>query len=114
MKKKAKKIKVIKKLVENFSGMKSEPYGNRTRKTISIEVSSNEDITNYISALLEVCYYTLDGNGVFASPAYRSTIAEFSVTKVIELIMELLPHEQMYCIDRITETFQKTGNNDGK
>ena len=51
MKKKAKKIKAIKKLVKNFSGIQKEPYGNRMRKTISIEVSSNEDITSYISPL---------------------------------------------------------------
>lgn len=90
--------------------MKSEPYGNRTRKTISIEVSSNEDITSYIEELLKVCYYCLDGNGVFTSPAYRSNIAEHSVTKVIELIMQLLPHEQMYSLDLINEILQNKTN----
>ncbi|GAA4886921.1 hypothetical protein GCM10023311_08170 [Flaviramulus aquimarinus] len=114
MKKKTKKIKAIKKLVKNFSGMQKEPYGNRTRKTISIEVSSNEDITSYISELLKVCYYCLDGNGMFASPAYRSTIAEHSVTKVINLILELLPHDQMHCMDRIAELLETADNKDEK
>lgn len=114
MKKKAKKIKTIKKLVKNFSGIQKELYGNRTRKTISIEVSSNEDITSYISELLKVCYYCLDGNGMFVSPAYRSTIAEHSVTKVINLILEILPQDQMHCMDRIEEIFQKTANNNEK
>ncbi|MCR8667538.1 hypothetical protein NO995_07590 [Aestuariibaculum sp. M13] len=103
MKSKVKQIKKIKNILDTQSGMKSEPYGNRTRKTISIEVSNNEDITGYIEELLKVCYYCLDGNGVFTSPAYRSNIAEQSVTKVIELILELLPHQQMYCLDRIDE-----------
>ena len=114
MKKKAKKIKAIKKLVKNFSGIQKEPYGNRTRKTINIEVSSNEDITSYISELLKVCYYCLDGNGMFVSPAYRSTIAEHSVTKVINLILELLPHDQMHCMDRIAELLETTDNKDKK
>ena len=114
MKKKAKKIKAIKKLVKNFSGIQKEPYGNRTRKTISIEVSSNEDITSYISELLKVCFYCLDGNGMFVSPAYRSTIAEHSVTKVINLILELLPHDQMHCMDRIAELFETADNKDEK
>ncbi len=114
MKKKAKKIKAIKKLVKNFSGIQKEPYGNRTRKTISIEVSSNEDITSYISELLKVCYFCLDGNGMFVSPAYRSTIAEHSVTKVINLILELIPHDQMHCLDRIAELLETTDNNDEK
>ena len=114
MKIKTKKLKKIKGLLDDHLSMKSEPYGNRTRKTISIEVSSNEDITSYIEELLKVCYYCLDGNGVFTSPAYRSNIAENSVTKVIELILELLPHGQMHCLDRIDEILKNKTNNDEK
>lgn len=104
MKKKSKKVKVIKKiskLIENFSINQIESKENRTKKTIEIEVSSNEDITSYIKALLEVCYYALDGNGLFISPANRGSFPEPSVTKVIELVMDLLPHNQMYCLDKI-------------
>lgn len=114
MKHKPKKLKKIKSLLDNYSGIKSEPYGNRTRNTISIEVSNNEDITSYIEELLKVCYYCLDGNGVFVSPAYRSSIAEHSVTKVIELILELLPHQQMYCLDRIDDILKNKTNKDEK
>ncbi|WP_242202115.1 hypothetical protein [Aestuariivivens insulae] len=103
MKQKGQKLKKIKDFLDSHSGMKTELCGNRTRKTINIEVSNNEDIASYIEELLKVCYYCLDGNGVLVSPAYRSNIAEHSVTKVIELIMELLPHEQMHCLDRIDE-----------
>lgn len=113
MKNKTKKLKKIKGLLDGHTGLKSEPYGNRTRKTVSIEVSSNEDITSYIEELLKVCYYCLDGNGVFTSPAYRSNIAEHSVTKVIELILGLLPHEQMHCLDSISEILSnKTKKNE--
>lgn len=113
MKRKNKQIKKIKGILDTHSGMKSEPYGNRRQKTISIEVSNNEDITGYIEELLKVCYYCLDGNGVFTSPAYRNNIAEQSVTKVIELILELLPHQQMYCLDRIDEILKnKTDDNE--
>ena len=114
MKKKSKKIKKIKELLVNHSGIQNEHSGNRTRKIISIEVSSNEDITNYLEELLKVCYYCLDGNGVFTSPAYRSTIAEHSVTKVLELIMQLLPHEQMHCLDRIGEIIQNKPSDEKK
>lgn len=114
MKNKTKKLKAVKGLLDDHSGIKSEPYGNRTRKTICIEVSNNEDITSYIEELLKVCYYCLDGNGVFTSPAYRSTIAEHSVTKVIELVMQLLPHQQMHCLDRIDEILQNKTNKDEK
>ena len=43
MKKKTKKIKTIRKIVTNFSGIKTEAFGKKTRKTIQLEVSSNED-----------------------------------------------------------------------
>ncbi|MBD0833346.1 hypothetical protein [Aestuariibaculum sediminum] len=112
MKRKIKQIKKIKDILDAHSGMKIEPYGNRTQKTISIEVSNNEDITGYIEELLKVCYYCLDGNGVFTSPAYRSNIAEQSVTKVIELILELLPHQQMYCLDCIDEILKNKGDDE--
>ncbi len=107
MKKKAKKIKVIKKLVQNFSGIQSEAFGRRTRKTIQLEISSNEDITDYISTLLEVCYFALDGNGIFISPANNHCLPSSSVTKVIELIMELLPHDQMHCLDKIADVLHQ-------
>ncbi len=107
MKKKAKKIKAIKKIVTNFSGIKSEAFGRKTRKTIQLEVSSHEDITDYISTLLEVCYFALDGNGIFISPANKHCLPSSSVTKVIELIMELLPHDQMHCMDKITDVLHQ-------
>lgn len=114
MKKKTKKLKAVKGLLDNRSGMKGEPCGNRTRKTIRIGVSNNEDITSYISELLKGCYYCLDGNGVFVPPAYRSTNAEHSVTKVIEPVMQLLPDEQMFCLDRIGEILKNKANNEEK
>lgn len=107
MKKKTKKIKTIRKIVTNFSGIKTEAFGKKTWKTIQLEVSSNEDITEYIATLLEVCYFALDGNGIFISPANKHCLPSSSVTKVIELIMELLPHSQMHCLDLITETISK-------
>jgi len=113
MKKKAKKIKKIKQLVKHFSGVKSETHGRHRRKTIGIEISSNEDLTHYISSLLEVCYYALDGNGIFISPANKHCTQSASVTKVIELILELLPHEQMHCLDGIAK-FLETADNKGE
>lgn len=102
MKNKAKKLRKIQKLMDSFSG-RSECADIHTKNHVCFEVCDNEDITAHISALLEVCYYALDGNGMFTSPAYRSTVAESSVTKVLELVLGILPHGQMHCLDRIEE-----------
>ena len=114
MKNKAKKIKEIKYLVKHFSGVKSETHGRHIRKTVGFEISSNEDLTYYISSLLEVCYYALDGNGIFISPANKQCTQSESVTKVIELILELLPYSQMHCLDRITKLLETADNKNEK
>ena len=101
--KEKKKLKAIKKHIKNFPGVSSEAHGNRTRKTIGFEVSDHEDITSSISALLEVCYYALDGNGTFVYPKHSNKTPVTSVTKVLDMVIDLLPHDQMFCLDKITE-----------
>lgn len=99
------KLKAIKKHIENFPGLSTESHGNRIRKTIGFEVFDHEDITSSISALLEVCYYALDGNGTFVYP--KTPIS--SVTKVLEMVIDLLPHDQMFCLDKISEILSEQG-----
>lgn len=103
MKSKTKKTEQIREMVEKFSGVQTESFGNRTRMTIGFEVLDNEDITSSISALLEVCYYALDGNGVFLAPKQQNKNQMSSVTKVLEMVIDLLPHDQMHCLDQITK-----------
>ncbi len=71
MKNKTETIKAIKGLLDNFSGQ-NESSGKRHKNHVSFEVINNEDIVAHISALLEVCYYALDGNGVFTSPVQKA------------------------------------------
>ncbi|MDD7885059.1 hypothetical protein [Flavivirga sp. 57AJ16] len=106
------KLKAIKKHIENFPGVNSEAYGNRTRKTIGFEVFDNEDITSSISALLEVCYFALDGNGTFIYPKHSNKTPISSVTKVLEIVIDLLPHDQMFCMDKVTEILSKDKKKD--
>ena len=103
MKSKTKKSIHIKEMIEKLSGVRTESFGNRTRMTIGFEVLDNEDITSSISALLEVCYYALDGNGVFVAPKQQNKNQMSSVTKVLEMVIDLLPHDQMHCLDQITK-----------
>ncbi|CAH8293973.1 hypothetical protein EV196_103251 [Mariniflexile fucanivorans] len=103
------KLKAIKKHIENFPGVGTESYGNRIRKTIGFEVFDHEDITSSISALLEVCYYALDGNGTFVYPKHSNKTPISSVTKVLEMVIDLLPHDQMFCLDKISEILSEQG-----
>ena len=103
MKGKTKKSVQIREMIEKFSGVQKESFGNRSRMTIGFEVLDNEDITSSISALLEVCYYALDGNGVFVAPKQQNKDQMSSVTKVLEMVIDLLPHDQMHCLDQIAK-----------
>ncbi|WP_162623293.1 hypothetical protein [Confluentibacter sediminis] len=111
MKNKKNKLKTIKKFMDRCSSMQTEAYGTRTRKTIRFEVLDQEDITSSISALLEVCYFALDGNGSFISPKHENKTQISSVTKVLEIIIDLLPHDQMHCLNRIEELLSEKANN---
>ena len=108
--KEKKKLKAIKKHIQNFPGVSKESHGNRIRKTISFEVFDHEDIITSISALLEVCYFALDGNGSFICPKHSNKTPISSVTKVLELVIDLLPHDQMFYLDKITEIISEGEN----
>ncbi|MFC5194764.1 hypothetical protein ACFPH8_05435 [Bizionia hallyeonensis] len=97
------KLQAIREHIQNLSGLREEPFGNRTRKTVGFEVLDQADLTNSIAALLEVCYYALDGHGSFVEPKHSHKMPIASVTKVIEMVIDLLPHDQMYGLDKITE-----------
>lgn len=107
MKNKADKLKEVKRLLDNFSGQK-EPSRKLQKNRMSFEVIDNENIVAHISALLEVCYYALDGNGIFTSPALKNTSVSFGVLKVIEMTLNLVPHGQMHCLDRINEILKES------
>jgi hypothetical protein len=107
MKNKADKLKEIRKVLDNFSG-NNEGSRKLQKNQISFEVIDNEDITAHISALLEVCYYALDGNGTFTSPVLKNTKVEFGVLKILEMTLNLVPHGQMHCLDRINEILKES------
>jgi hypothetical protein len=110
MKDKTKKIKAIKSLLDDFSGQ-NETSGKRGRNHICLEVADNQDITNHIAALLEVCYFALDGKGSFTSPALKGLNVEFGVLKVLEMVLNLIPHGQMHCLDEIHGIIEKDRRN---
>ncbi len=103
MKTNRKKIKKIKRLLNNSLEVDKSFVFKDHVKTLSFQVIDNEDITSSISSLLEVCYYGLDGQGSFVSPKHKNKTPISSVAKVLEIVIDLLPHHQMFCLDKITE-----------
>mgnify|MGYP006879605206 CR=1 FL=1 len=50
----------------------------------------------------------------FHLPSTKSITVESSVLKVIEMILNLVPHGQMHCLDRINEILYDKDRNDDK
>ncbi|MDO6603169.1 hypothetical protein [Arenibacter palladensis] len=70
---------------------------------VSLEVSSNNELLLNITSLLEVCVLALDGNGILLSPNNQNVAKQDSVCRVLELVLNMLPHSQMDFMDFVTE-----------
>ena len=85
----------------------SNPLGNHT---ISLEVKDNNDLLLNIASLLEVCVFALDGNGMLLSPNNQNVTKHDSVCRVLELVLNILPHSQMDFMDYVTEKLNGLDN----
>ena len=77
---------------------------------VSIEVRDNNDLLLNIASLLEVCVFALDGNGMLLSPNNQNVTKHDSVSRVLELVLNILPHSQMDFMDYVTEKLNRLNN----
>jgi hypothetical protein len=107
MKTKKKRIKTlndIHKLHLNLIGLlKQDPSNPLGNYKVSLELKDNNDLLLNIASLLEVCVFALDGNGMLLSPNNQNVTKHDSVCRVLELVLNILPHSQMDCIDYVSE-----------
>ena len=105
MKKKVRKtLKDIHRLHQNLMGLLHRDPGNPSGNyKVSIEVRDNNDLLLNIASLLEVCVFALDGNGMLLSPNHQNVTKHDSVCRVLELVLNILPHSQMDFMDYVTE-----------
>lgn len=111
MKTKAKnnnKYNSIKALLENREGgLQPIPGCRKNLKQIGFTVEDHEDYLMRIRALLEVCVFALEGQGSFCSKKFSHITKEGTVSLVLEMAIDLLPSDQMVCMDRIKEIIDK-------
>ena len=105
MKKKERKtLNNIHKLHQNLMGLLNRDPGNPSENyKVSLEVRDNNDLLLNIASLLEVCVFALDGNGILLSPNHQNVTKHNSVCRVLELVLNILPHGQMDFMDYVTE-----------
>ena len=110
-KKKLKTLNEIHKLHQNLMGLLKQDSGNPSNNyRVSIEVKDNSDLLLNIASLLEVCVFALDGNGMLLSPNNQNVTKHDSVCRVLELLLNILPHSQMDFLDYVTEKLNGLDN----
>lgn len=103
-KKKRRVLNDICKLHQNLMGLLKQQPDSPTRcYQVSFEVTNNNELLLNIASLLEVCVFALDGNGMLLSPNNQNVTKHDSVCRVLELILNMLPHSQMDFLDYVTE-----------
>ncbi|GHA30441.1 hypothetical protein GCM10007103_09780 [Salinimicrobium marinum] len=108
-----KKYNAIKALLKNRDeGLQPIPGCRKNLKQIRFTVEDHEDYLMRIRALLEVCVFALEGQGSFCSKKFTHITKDATVNLVLEMAIDLLPTDQMVCMDRIKEIiFQEFGDN---
>ena len=110
-KKKLKTLKDIHKLHHNLMGLLKQDPGNPLgNHTASLKIKDTNDLLLNITSLLEVCVFALDGNGILLSPNNQNVTKHDSVCRVLELVLNILPHSQMDFIDYATEKLNGLDN----
>tara|TARA_R110000868_G_scaffold150513_1_gene373751 strand:- start:584 stop:943 length:360 start_codon:yes stop_codon:yes gene_type:complete len=110
-KKKLKTFNDIHKLHQNLMGLlKQDPSNPLGNHKVSLEVRDNNDLLLNIASLLEVCVFALDGNGMLLSPNNQNVTKHDSVCRVLELVLNILPHSQMDFMDYVTEKLNGLNN----
>ena len=99
-----KKYNAIRALLKNSKeGLQSIPGCRKNLKQVKFTVEDHEDYLMRIRALLEVCVFALEGQGSFCSKKLSHITKEGTASLVLEMAIDLLPSDQMVCMDRITE-----------
>ncbi|MBC8767724.1 hypothetical protein H4O18_06945 [Arenibacter sp. BSSL-BM3] len=114
-KKKLNTLNDIHKLHQNLMGLlKQDPSNPLGNHKVSLEVRDNNDLLLIIESLLEVCVFALDGNGMLLSPNNQNVAKHDSVCRVLELVLNILPHSQMDFMDYVTEKLNGLDNTNTK
>ncbi|WP_159076441.1 hypothetical protein [Flagellimonas amoyensis] len=110
-KKQLKTLKDIQDLRKNLTGLLSnkksiDPKGNH----VYFEVRDNNHLLMQIRSLLQLCVFALDGDGMMLAPKNNNASKEDSITQVLELVLCILPDNQMYYVDKLDEMLTKLEN----
>lgn len=70
-------------------------------------IGNNDELLFTISCLLKTCVLALEGNASFSLSALSNAESTSNIIVALEFIINLLPREQMVCLDEINNILLK-------
>ncbi|PHR87058.1 MAG: hypothetical protein COA80_19155 [Leeuwenhoekiella sp.] len=95
------KIKCLNKIANYPHGLQKKQVGRHTFRTANLLFDDHTAYLSMATALLEVCVLALDGQGSFHSKALSNENLDTSVKLVLELAIEMMPHDDMFKYQQI-------------
>ena len=105
------KLKALQEIGGYKYGLQKETTNRHTLRVANIPF---EDHTGYIlkvTALLEVCILALDGQGNFHSKMLSNHSLDTSVQMVLEMVIEMMPHDDMFKLEQMMTILEEDLNN---
>ena len=107
------KIKCLNKIANYPHGLQKKQVGRHTFRSANLLFDDHTAYLSMATALLEVCVLALDGQGSFHSKALSNENLDTSVKLVLELAIEMMPHDDMFKYQQIIAVLEEDVESQG-
>jgi len=101
------KIKCLNKIANYPYGLQKKQVGRHSFRTANLLFDDHTAYLSMTTALLEVCVLALDGQGSFHSKTLSNESLDTSVKLVLELAIEMMPHDDMFKYQQIIAVLEE-------
>ncbi|WP_445736182.1 hypothetical protein [Mariniflexile sp.] len=108
MKNKKDRLKALEEIINELSSRKGllrpEGYASNNVPVQKFEfpIGNNEELLFNVSCLMKVCALALDGEASHSSATISNSGTKENIVVALEFIINLLPRQQMVCLDEIS------------
>ena len=101
------KFRSISKIANYPHGLQKKQVGRHTFRTANLLFDDHTAYLSMTTALLEVCVLALDGQGSFHSKTLSNESLDTSVKLVLEMAIEMMPHDDMFKYQQIIAVLEE-------
>lgn len=105
------KLKTLQDIGASKEGLQKEKTNRHTLRIANIPFDDHTSYLLKVTALLEVCVLALDGQGDFHSKMLSHHDLDTSVKMVLEMVIEMMPHDDMFKLKQILTVLEEDIDN---